>query len=137
MTNTAIGAVDAGGLLPLGIVTHRFGCGNGYENASTFVPATAGANTITINEKGYYKVTYTGTVVTTAEGTVTETLFLNGEAITGATISVTPVTAGDPVGIALSYVFKLNCGDVPSNLQIVNAGGALASGFGNLIVEKL
>ena len=57
MTNNAIPAVAANELLPLGTVTRRVcprSCG-----CQTFELSYTGADTVTINEAGYYRVAYT------------------------------------------------------------------------------
>lgn len=137
---TPFGAVAVGGLLPLGTITHRLGCGN--CNQPTFTVTTSGANTVSINDAGYYRISFSASVVATAAGVVTLNLVQNGVVV--YSVSQTAGAAGDTVNLSFVYEVRAlpNFGAVlpnlPLNLQIVNAGAtALTSGTSNLIVEKV
>lgn len=143
LTNTTaapFGVVATGGaLVPLGVVTRKVGCG--CSNEPTFTLSTTGTNTVTINKSGFYRVTYTASVVATAAGLVTLNLVQNGVIV--ATASETVAAAGDTVNLTIVYMVRVlpNCGsvtsNVPSTLQISNTGGALTSGTSNLLIEQV
>lgn len=134
------GAVATGGaLLPLGVITHRIGCGNCSQ--PTFTVQTSGANTVTINDCGYYRVTFGASVVATAAGVVTFNLVQNGVVV--YSVSETAAAAGDTVNLGFTFIvratqnFGAGLPTIPANLQITNTGGALTSGTSNLIVERI
>lgn len=137
LTNTQIGSVTADEFMPLGVVTRRIGCGQSCDCTKTFIPTTAGNNAVTITESGYYKISYTASLVAGAAGLVTETLFINGVAVPGATVSQTATAVGDTANISIVYVVRIPCGGSPVNLQITNAGVALTGGTSNLVIEKI
>lgn len=137
--NTAFGAVEVGGLVPLGVVTRAFMC-DGVPQP-TFVVGTTGSDTITITESGVYEVQFNASVVATAAGLVTLNLTQNGAVV--ATASETASAAGDTVNLSITYLVRVfpNIGglsNVPSTLQILNTGAtALTSGTSNIIVRKI
>lgn len=139
LTNTDIGAVAVDTLMPLGAVTRKYCCGSAGQN--TFAVSTTGANTITLNDKGYYYVTYSATVVAGAVGAVTLNLLVNGEVV--LTKSETATAVGDFVDITIPYVVRvLPCCPInPSALtiQVENADTSVAitDGTSNIIVEKI
>ncbi len=143
LTNTApvpFGAVAVGAFVPLGIVTRRTNCG--CNNLPTFTLSTTGTDTVTINKTGFYRITYTASVVATAAGLVTLNLVQNGVVV--ATASETATAAGDTVNLTIVYMVRVlpNCGsvlnNVPSTIQITNTGAtALTSGFSNLLIEQV
>ena len=135
------GAVATGGaLLPLGVITHRIGCGGCSQ--PTFTVQTSGANTVTINDAGYYRVTFGASVVATAAGVVTLNLVQNGVVV--YSVSQTAGAAGDTVNLGFTFIVRAtpNYGaglpTIPAILQITNTGAtALTSGTSNLIVERI
>lgn len=136
---TPFGAVAINGLVPLGTITHRLNCNS--CNQPTFTVTTSGANTVSINDAGYYRISYSASVVATAAGLVTLNLVQNGVVV--YSVSQTAGAAGDTVNLSFVYEVRAlpNFGAVlpnlPLNLQIVNAGAtALTSGTSNLVVEK-
>lgn len=138
LTDRAVGAVATGALLPLGVVTRKYS--NGGCNPSTFVVSTSGNDTITINEAGFYKVSYTGSLVGGAAGLITLTLTANG--IDVISVSESDIAAGDTTNISLEYIIRVfpNCSSInnmPVILQILNEGVALTGGTSNIIVEKI
>lgn len=138
LTDTTVGAVATGALLPLGNVTRRFS--NGSCCAMTFEVSTSGSDTITINESGYYKVSYVGSLTPAAAGELTLTLTANGVAVTSVTDTV--AAADDTTNITFDYIVRVfpNCSSInnmPVILQVVNSGVALTGGSSNIIVEKI
>ena len=138
LTDNTVGAVATDALLPLGVVTRRYG--NGSCCANTFVVSTSGSDTITINESGYYKLSYTGSLSPEAAGEITFTLTANG--ISVVSVSDTVAAADDVTNISLEYIIRVfpNCSainNIPVIVQIVNEGVALTGGTSNLIVEKI
>lgn len=137
LTDNTVGAVATDALLPLGNVTRRYSNNCGCNE--TFIVSTSGSDTVTITESGFYKVSYTGSLVAGAAGLVTLNLTSNG--IVVATASETATAAGT-VNISLEYIIRVlpNCCASINNpviLQIVNAGVALTGGTSNLIIEKV
>ena len=137
---TPFGAVAINGLIPLGTVTHRLNCN--ACNQPTFTVTTSGANTVSINDAGYYRISFSASVVATAAGIVTLNLVQNGVVV--YSVSETATAAGDTVNLSFVYVVRAlpNFGAVlpnlPLNLQIVNAGTtALTSGTSNLLLGKV
>lgn len=138
LTDTTVGAVATDALLPLGNVTRRYS--NGSACQDTFIVSTSGSDTVTITESGFYKVSYTGSLVPAAAGALTLTLTANGLPVT--TVSDTVAAAGDITNLSLEYIIRVlpNCCATINNpviLQIVNAGVALTGGTSNLIIEKI
>jgi hypothetical protein len=135
LTNTAIGSVAADAYIPYGRVTRRI---NAPTNCSTtFTVGTSTADTVTINESGFYKVTYSITAIADEAGVVTMELITNGTSV--YTVSTT-AAADATVNMTLPYTIRVSPnsdGPVPVAIQIQNTGVALTSGTGNLIIEKI
>ena len=138
LTNTDIGAVAINAYMPLGRVTRRINAPYNYCN--TFVVASSTADTVVINDPGFYKVTYSLTATVAAAGTVTSALVINGSEVYSVSQAVADT---GPVNITLPYTIRVspNCdsapGNVPVSVQIQNTGIALTGESGNLIIEKV
>lgn len=135
LTNKTIGAVAVNALVPLGTITRRVDCSNG---ASAFTVTSSNTDTITINEEGYYKVTYSISAVATDAGLATVTLVVNG--IDTYTVGAT-ATAGGTVNLTLPYEVRVfrRCNNVATNNPMtiqIKSGVALTSAVANIIVEK-
>ena len=133
LTNLAIGAVAVDTLLPLGTVTRRFGCGNTRQSA--FAVSTANANTITINEPGYYYINYSASLSASGAGDVILNLLVNGETVLTKTETASAVGFVD---ITVPYIVRvLPC--VPVTIQVENDEGSVAitTGTSNVTVTKL
>lgn len=141
LTNHSVGAVTAGSFLPLGNITRRYGC-NENERCSVFEVSTTGSNTITINESGYYHLTYTGSLVAGAAGDIVLDLLVNG--IEVFTVSQTATAVGDVENITLNYVVRVlpNCSACVNNtpaivqIRLDETSVALTGGTSNIVVEK-
>lgn len=140
LTNPTVGAVAAGALIPLGAITRRYGC-RCNDNCNVFEVSTTGSNTITINEEGYYHLTYVGSLTAEAEGDIVLDLLVNGIEIT----SVSQTAAADGTeNITLSYVLRVlpNCNACVNNspaivqIRLDEASVALIGGTSNIIIEK-
>lgn len=137
ITNNAIGAVAAGGFMPLGRVTrlidNRDGCCN------TFNVASSTADIAEITKPGVYNVEFNGSLTTGAAGDLTLTLVGNGVDI--YTITQT-ATQGGTANVHLEYDVRAlaNCaasgGNIPYNLQLRVGGVALTGGIGNTIITE-
>lgn len=142
LTNPTIGAVAAGSLLPLGAITRRYGC-RCDNNCNVFEVSTTGSNTITINEEGYYHLTYTGSLVAGATGDIILDLLING--IEVLSVSQTATAVGDVENITLNYVIRVlpNCSACVNNspaivqIRLDETSVALTGGTSNIIVEKV
>jgi hypothetical protein len=95
MTNSNIGVIAVGALMPLGTITRRFGVGG---NNPTYTTSNSNVDTITINDEGYYDIVYNTSVVATAAGTMGFSLLANGDEIYEVTQTV---SAGDTFSFTL------------------------------------
>lgn len=142
LTNKAIGAMDAQSYLPLGLVTRRI---NANCDAPVFQLASSNADTLYINEPGYYKVTYSATLTAGAAGLMSVSLIVNENNI--YTVSEDVTAAEDIVNLTLVYVIRVcpnscatpyNC---PTTLHIqlgdVATGITPNSSTANLVVERV
>jgi hypothetical protein len=143
LTNTNIGAVDAGSYLPLGVITRRLNTPT--EKVSTFEVVTSGSNLVYINEPGYYKVTYNSTLTAGAAGTLGISLVVGGNTV--YTVSEEVTAAEDVVNMTLAYVIRVcpNSCSAPYNcpvsiqllLEDVALGTTPSPSVGNLIIERV
>ena len=139
LTNTAIGDVAVDALIPLGSVTRRINTPQSCCN--TFTLSTSGANTLTINDVGFYKITYVLNATAAAAGEVTVALLTNGTSVNTVSQAIVDETAA--VNMTLVYTIRVfpNCNSAinncPVNVQMQNTGIALTGATSNLIVEKI
>lgn len=143
LTNSSIGAIAADSFMPLGLVTRRI---NAPINCcSPFTVASSVSDTLSINEPGYYKVTYSSTLTAGAAGTISITLVSNGSDI--YSVSEEATAAEDIVNVTLVYVIRVcpNSCSSPSNCPVAIQFklGDTALGItpnpstANLIIEKI
>lgn len=138
ITNTTIGNVATGAYMPYGRVTRRVNAP--YNCCNTFVVTSSTADTVVINDLGFYKVTYSLTATAEAAGEVTITLVANG--VNLYSVSATADAAG-VVNLTLPYTIRVcsSCSgapeQVPVSLQIQNTGVALTEGTSNILIEKI
>lgn len=136
-TNTSIGAVATGALIPIGIPTRQIKRANSCTPTFEVAPSTN--TSVYINEAGFYKINYQAYVTVAAAGNIVVQLQVNG--VTAQTATVTASGAGT---FLVSIVFMIrvlpNCNGNPSNLpvliQFLNSGIALTGGTDNLIIER-
>jgi hypothetical protein len=142
LTNKAIGEVDVNSYLPLGLVTRRINAA-AVDNA-TFQVGTTNADAVYINDPGYYKVTYSASLIAGATGIMSVSLISNQQSL--YTVSETIAAADDAVDIDLTYAIRVcpNCCGSPLNCPAVvqlQLGGVATSATtlssSNLIIEKL
>ena len=137
MTNNNIGVVAANGLIPFGTITRRVDCGS---CGSAFSISSSNTDTITINEEGYYKITYSISDVATAIGVNSITLVVNG--VDTYTVGETVAVAGDAIDLTLPYVVRVfrRCDNVATNNPMtiqVRADDAITSATANIIIERI
>ena len=137
MTNKNIGVVAVNGLIPFGTVTRRIDCGN---CCSAFTISSSNTDTITINEEGYYKITYSITDLATAVGLNSITLVVNG--VDTYTVGETVAVAGDAIDLTLPYVVRVfkRCDNVATNNPMtiqIRADEAITSATANIIIERI
>lgn len=138
LTNKSVPTVSANALMPLGTITRRI-CPR-TNCTQTFVVTTSGADTVSITEQGYYRVSYSVSAVAGAAGLVTLSLNLGGTSV--YTAGATASAEGDTVNINLTYMVRAfgNCDTMPVNLpltlQIENTGVALTSAVSDLLIER-
>jgi hypothetical protein len=139
LTNNTIGDVAANGFMPLGRITRRINAP--FNCCNTFSVASSEADTVTLNDVGFYKVTYSLTATAAAAGEVTIALVTNGTSI--YTVSQAIVDEASGVNLTIPYTIKVcsNCSATPDNVpvsvQIQNTGTALTGATSNLIIEKI
>lgn len=136
LTNKDIGTVAANALMPLGTITRRVDCSN---NMSAFTVASSNTDTITINEAGYYEITYSVSEVATAAGITTITLIVNGVDVT--TVGVT-ATAGGTINLTLPYTVRVfnRCDNIATNNPMTiqfRTNADITSATSNVIVKKI
>ena len=126
--NTAAGtSIAAGDTIPLTQVVRRFGCG-----------AVLNGNAITVKGRGYYEVDATVSVAAGAAGPVTVSLLKDGQAVPGATATVTAKAAGDIVTLPISSMVKVFCcADDRANLTLVVADQAVTTVNAAAVVQKV
>lgn len=105
-------AVAAGGVIPLGSLIRRYGCG-----------ISLNGNAVNITDTGYYDVDASITVAPTAAGTVTATLIRDGVAIPGASASAA-LAAGTPETLSFPALVRQACCASGSALTLVLSGAA-------------
>lgn len=124
-TNVSAPTVAAGGIIPLGTTTRRFGCNVRQDG-----------NAITLCGQGYYLVNVSATITASAAGTATLTAQKDGVAIIGATASQT-VTANGVTNISLTAIVRNACGCESSLLSLLLGGVAGVVNNLAVTVEKL
>lgn len=140
LTNNNIGAVAAGAILPIGVMSHKISCQNSCT--PSFEVTTTNNNVAYINTPGYYKVTYEGSLTAAAAGNVVVNLEVNGAIVNTATVTA---AAAGTVGISITFEIRVlnNCcngatNNTPAILQFRNASLiALTGGNSNVIIEKV
>lgn len=139
LTNTTIGDVATNAYLPYGRVTRRINAPHNCCN--TFTVTSSTADTITINDVGFYKVTYSITATAAAAGDISIALVTNGTEIYSVSEYLTDETGS--VNLTIPYTIRVcpNCSSTPDNVpvtvQIQNLGTPLTGASSNMIVEKL
>ena len=139
LTNNTLGSVAINAYMPLGKVTRRINTPYNYSN--TFVVTSSTADSVVINDAGFYKITYSLTASVAAEGEVTIALVTNGDTI--YTVSQYVADATGPVSLTLPYTIRVapnSCGapaNIPVSVQLQNTGIALTGETTNLIIEKI
>lgn len=104
-------------------------CSLGYNGV---IIGSAGCPCVCNDAAGYYSVSVNTTLVASAAGPVTATLYQDGQAVSGATQTVT-AAAADSVGIAFTAPVRVYRGQVSSRLQVIVTGQAVTTS--NVAVE--
>jgi hypothetical protein len=142
LTNNSIGAIEAGAMMPLGLITRKINAST--TPCSTFQVASTDSDVIYINEPGFYKITYTATLTAGAAGALGVTLITNSDDV--YSVSEDATAAEDIVNLTLIYVIRVcpnscaspyNC---PTSVQFklgdVATGVTPAPSTSNLIIER-
>lgn len=143
LTNKAVGAVAAEDFMPLGLITRRVN--STTSPCTTFQITSSTSDTVYINEPGYYKITYSATLIADAAGVLSLSLVANQNSI--YTVSETAAAAGDAVDLTLVYVVRVcpnscsapyNC---PTSIQLQLGDVAITdtpeSSVTNLVIERV
>lgn len=127
-TNTTVTTTPlaAGSIIPLGVITRRFGQNLGQDG-----------NTITLLGQGYYLVNVSATVTPSAAGTVSVTAQKDGVAVVGATASETVAAAATTVNLSITAILRNSCGCDSSILSLVLGGAAAVINNVAVTVVKL
>jgi hypothetical protein len=139
LTNNTVGDVAINAYMPLGRVTRRINAP--FNCCNTFTVTTSDADTVILNDVGFYKITYSLTATAAAAGEITIALVTNGNSVYTVSQAVVDETAG--VNLTLPYTIRVcsNCSATPDNLplsvQIQNTGIALTGATSNIIIEKI
>lgn len=139
LTNSTLGDVAVDAYIPYGRVTRRINAP--YNCCNTFTVTSSTDDTVTINDVGFYKITYSLTATAATVGDVTIALVTNGTTIYSVSQYVADATGS--VNLTLPYTIRVcpNCAATPDNVpvsvQIQNVGLALTGVSSNLIIEKL
>lgn len=139
LTNSDISTVTGGDYMPLGNITRRIQDGCGGE--ATFSVTTSDADTVMLNELGYYDITYSASLIAGAVGEVSVALIINGEELyeVGTTIGA----VGDVANLTLPFQVRVcpSCSAFPNNcpmrVQVRLAGVEITSGKSNLKIERV
>lgn len=114
--NTTPQTVAVGGSVNLGSIKRRTGCA-----------LSMSGDTITMHKSGYYDVSVGITAVPSETGTVTATLYQDGVAYPGATVSATVAATDTSVALPIPAVAVRLCGECcTSNLTVVISGVAVS-----------
>lgn len=139
LTNTEIENVATDAFIPFGKVTRRIN--TPIDCCNTFVMSSSAPDSITVQDAGFYKITYTLTAMAAAAGEISVTLVTNGTDV--YTVSQYLAEADNSVTLTFSYTIRVcpNCSaaptSVPVKVQIQNAGVALTGTSSNIIIEKV
>lgn len=93
-------------------------------------------NGIVIEGAGYFDVEATVTVAASAAGTITATLYQDGNPVSGATATASVGAAADVVTLPLSALLRLNCNCSDSVITVVITGQAVTTNNLAIKVEK-
>ena len=105
--------VIADGAVSLGTVIRRYGCNLALSGDG-----------IVARGAGYYTIDGSLTVVPTAAGEITATMYRDGVAIPGATATVTAAAAGDYVALPIVGVVRETCCDSASTITCALSAAA-------------
>lgn len=117
----------------------------------TYVPSTVirrygkycqlGGNGVSIGNcaggAGYYDIDANVSVVATATGNITATLYKDGAPVQGATATATVTEAGEIVTLPISALVRLNCDCDTANLTIIIGGQVVTAQNLAFVVEKI
>lgn len=125
--------------------------GTSIDIGGTYVPSTVirrygkycqlGGNGVSIGNcqggAGYYDIDANVSVVATAIGNVTATLYKDGAPVQGATATATAGAVGDVVTLPISALVRLNCDCDTANLTIIIGGQEVTAQNLAFVVEKI
>ena len=139
LTNKNIGAVSVDDLMPLGNITRKISYGN--SNCGTFQVSTTGADTVTLNEPGNYRITYSGSLTASAAGEVIISLISNSTNV--YSVTATAAAADDVVNLTLPYEVRVcpnscsNPNNCPMTIQFELTGIDITAGTSNVLIERV
>jgi hypothetical protein len=135
LTNNTVGDVAINDYMPLGRVTRRINAP--FNCCNTFSVTSSNADTITLNDVGFYKITYSLTASSADAGEATINLVTNETSLYSVSQYIDVATS--PVNLTLVYTIRV-CPSVdalPVSVQIQNTGVALTGVSSNMIIEKV
>lgn len=131
-TYTGATALAVGDALPLTNTVRQYGNTIRLGNNGVVI-GSAGCPCVCNDAAGYYSVSVNATLVASAAGAVTVTLYQDGQAVSGATQTVTAAAASDSVGVSFTAPVRVYRGQVSSRLQVIVTGQAVTTA--NVAVE--
>lgn len=137
MQNNNIGIVAVDSYMPFGNITRRISKTTG--GGIPFEVSSSGADTISITNKGYYKVNYNGSLKVGAAGAITLTLYVNGNEVAKSTTTASGEGTFNVNLVKVIRVFancEANSTNCPANLQIQLTGTGVTGGNSVIIVDS-
>lgn len=107
-------AVVAGGVVPLGTIIRRFGCGLDLNGSG-----------ISMYPPGYYEADVNLTVLPVAAGPITATLYVDGVAYPGAIATGTAAAAANPVNLNISALIRNVCAGIRTLTVVLDAAATV------------
>lgn len=139
ITNNNVGIVAANANIPVGNITRKISCNN--KCCTTFDVTSSTSDTVTLNEPGYYKITYSASLIAEAVGEVSVGIISNGAQV--YEVGENAAAVSDVVNLTAPFVVRVfgNCQNLPSNcpmtIQFENTGVAVTGGNANILIEKV
>ena len=120
-TYTGAQSIASGSTLPLVNTVRQYGNNVRLRNGAVALVSSCGCSGSSERAAGYYTAAVNTSLTASAAGTVTVSLYQDGQLVPGATQSVT-AAASDIVSLSFSAPVRVFCGTSQSNLTLVVSG---------------
>ena len=125
--NTAFISISTNGAFIFPTLVRRYGCSINQSG-----------NTITLNEPGYYLISFDTTFTAPAAGNATINLLANGSLVPGGTASTTITTATTQIAeLSINSIVRVFCGSTPTTISLLNAGVGITTSNVALTIVKI